>query len=135
MDQPFEFLALHAGPAVHPAIPDEFIAGARYLQQDHGTNAIFTLGQEGALAVLGEKCYRIPPLPVPVLSTAGAGDGVLAGMALAYDRGEPPESGLRYGFALAGAILRTLGTADFEVEGYRRLLPEVTLIPLDGKTS
>jgi 1-phosphofructokinase family hexose kinase len=118
-----------------PKTTDEFIAAARCLQQDHGTNAIFTLGREGALAVLGEKCYRILPLPVPVLSTAGAGDGVLAGMALAYARGEPPENGLRYGFALAGAILRTLGTADFEVEEYRRLLPEITLIPLDDKTS
>ena len=113
-----------------PKNMNEIFAAARCLQQDYGTDAILTLGQDGALAVLGEKSFRIPPLPVPVSSTAGAGDGVLAGMALAYSRGEPLEMGLKHGFALAGAVLKTLGTADFEVEDYRRLLPEVELIPV-----
>lgn len=114
-----------------PKTTEEILAAARRLQQDYGTDAILTLGHEGALAVLGEKCYRIPPLAVPVSSTAGAGDGVLAGMALAYARREPMETGLRYGFALAGAILGALGTADYDVEEYRRLLPMVELISLN----
>jgi hypothetical protein len=36
-------------------------------------------------------------------------------MALAYARREPLENGLRSGFALAGAIVQTLGTADFNI--------------------
>jgi fructose-1-phosphate kinase PfkB-like protein len=63
------------------------------------------------------------------VSTAGAGDGVLAGLALALARGEPLEAGLRYGFALAGAVVQTLATAAFRLEDYQALLPQVELIP------
>ncbi len=72
----------------------------------------------------------VQPLSVPVVSAAGAGDGVLAGMALALSRGEPPISGLRYGFALAGAVLQTLATADFNIEDYEALLPQICIQPL-----
>jgi len=36
----------------------------------------------------------------------------------------------RFGFALAGAILKTLGTADFELEDYEKLLPQICILPL-----
>lgn len=51
-------------------------------------------------------------------------------MALAYFRQEPLEYGLQHGFALAGAILRTLATADFLVENYQELLPHICITPL-----
>ena len=100
------------------------------LQKMYETGVIVTLGSKGALAVLGENSYQIPPLSLPVASSAGAGDGVLAGMALALSRGEPPENGLRYGFALAAAVVQTLATADFRIEDYKALLPQIELIPL-----
>jgi 1-phosphofructokinase family hexose kinase len=98
---------------------------ARKLHDEYGSKVIITMGSEGAIAVSGESCYLIHPLSVPVESVAGAGDGVLAGMALAYLRNESFEYGLRHGFALAGAILKTLPTADFEVEDYRDLLSQI----------
>jgi fructose-1-phosphate kinase PfkB-like protein len=60
----------------------------------------------------------------------GARDGVLAGMALAYSRRESLEYGLRHGFALAGAILQTLATADLRVEGYQALLSQICITSL-----
>lgn len=74
--------------------------------------------------------YFIHPTSLPVVSSAGAGDGVLAGMALAYFRQEPLEDGLQHGFALAGAILRTLAIADFLVEDYQELLPDICITGL-----
>jgi hypothetical protein len=53
-------------------------------------------------------------------------------MALAYSRREPCEAGLRHGFALAGAILQTLATADFELEEYQALLPQIRIEPFQG---
>jgi hypothetical protein len=50
-------------------------------------------------------------------------------MALAYLRQESLEDGLRHGFALAGAILQTLPTADFEVKDYQELLPQIRIEP------
>ncbi|RPI23316.1 MAG: 1-phosphofructokinase family hexose kinase [Chloroflexota bacterium] len=113
-----------------PESPDEIRQAAATLQAEYGCSVIVTLGQDGALACLGERIYSIRPVQVPVASAAGAGDGVLAGMALAYSRGEPLENGLRYGFALAGAIVQTLPTADFNLEDYEILLPQIDIILL-----
>lgn len=102
---------------------------AAEVQRDTGVDLIVTLGSAGALALLGARHYRIPPLQVKAVSAAGAGDGVLAGMALALSRNQPPEDGLRLGFAFAGAVLLTPATADFRPEDARRLLSQVELIP------
>lgn len=103
---------------------------ARDLQARHGISLVVTLGEDGALAVLPDRAYRIPPLPVEIVSTAGAGDGVLAGLAAALSGGEPLEEGLRLGFAAASAILLTPATADCRRADVERLLPAVELIPL-----
>lgn len=103
---------------------------ARKLQAEFGVDVIATLGEEGAVAVFEEAAYFIQPLSIPVVSAAGAGDGVLAGMALAYSRRESPRYGLRHGFSLAGAILKTLATADFMVEDYEELLSQICIRPL-----
>jgi fructose-1-phosphate kinase PfkB-like protein len=91
---------------------------------------IVTLGEEGAIAVFRDGAYFVDPVSTSVVSAAGAGDGVLAGMALAYDGQKPLEYGLRHGFALAGAILGTLATADFRVEDYQELLPQIRITSL-----
>jgi 1-phosphofructokinase family hexose kinase len=114
-----------------PTSREEAQTVAQKLHKELQTNVILTLGEEGAIAVFGENAYFIHPLSVPVVSSAGAGDGVLAGMALAYLRQEPLEYGLRHGFALAGAILRTLATADLLVEDYRHLLPQICITPVE----
>ncbi len=113
-----------------PASRKEIEQAARKLHDEYGSNLIITLGSEGAIAVFGEASYFIHPLSLPVVSVAGAGDGVLAGMALAYLRKESFEYGLRHGFALAGAILQTLPTADLEVKDYEELLSQISIEPL-----
>jgi 1-phosphofructokinase len=115
-----------------PASQQEAYQAAREIQAEYGSDLIVTMGAQGALAVFGDRAYFIPPVSVPVLSAAGTGDGVLAGMALAYSRREPREVGLRHGFALAGAILQTLATADFELEEYQALLPQIRIEPFQG---
>lgn len=110
-----------------PASRQEIENAARKLHEEYGSNVIITLGSEGAIAVFGKKSYFIHPLPIPVVSVAGAGDGVLAGMALAYLRKESFAYGLQQGFALAGAILKTLPTADFEVQDYQDLLSQIRI--------
>jgi len=109
--------------------PEDVYRAASALQRTFGVDLIATMGEQGALALIGQTHYYIPPLTVEVVSTAGAGDAVLAGMAVALSRGEPPEAGLRLGFALAGAVLGTLATADYQPEAARQLIDQVVLIP------
>jgi 1-phosphofructokinase family hexose kinase len=113
-----------------PNSPLQIQHAAMQLKEQFGVNIIATLGEGGAIAIFEEGSYFVQPLSLPVVSAAGAGDGVLAGMALAYARRELPEYGLRHGFALAGAVLKTLATADFVLEDYEELLPQIRIVPL-----
>ena len=113
-----------------PASQSDMRGAAEKLRDEYGSNVIVTMGSQGAVAVFSSGSYFVHPLSLPVESVAGAGDGVLAGMALAYLHRESLEYGLLHGFALAGAILQTLPTADLEVEGYEGLLPQIRMEPL-----
>lgn len=95
----------------------------------YGTMVIVTLGEKGALAVLGDRAYMVPIPKVEVCSIAGAGDAVLAGIAYALAEKKPLEDGLRLGFAAAGAVILTPGTADCRKADVERLLPTIELIP------
>ena len=99
------------------------------LHEKYGTMFVITLGAEGALAVLAGRSYRIPVLKVPVVSTAGAGDAVLAGLSVALSEGKPIEEGLRLGFAAAAAVCLTPATADCRRSDVERFIPQIELIP------
>ncbi|NDJ61248.1 MAG: 1-phosphofructokinase family hexose kinase [Chloroflexi bacterium] len=122
-----ELAALVGQPEL--SLEGAYAAGLALLDQ-YGTAPIITLGGEGALAVLPEGiAYRIPPLPIAVVSASGAGDGVLAGLAASILRGQPIEEGLKLGFAAAAAVCLQAGTADCRRADVERLLPQVALIP------
>ena len=87
------------------------------------------MGKDGALAVLKDRSYRIPPIPIAVSSPAGAGDAVLAGLAHALHFGRPLEEGLRLGIAAATAVCLQPATAAYELADMQRFLPQVELIP------
>src|SRR5215207_6090219 len=77
-----------------PTSQQEVQQAAGKLREEFGTDVIVTLGAGGAIAVFAAHGpYFINPVSVTVVSSAGAGDGVLAGMALSYFRQEPPEYG------------------------------------------
>jgi 1-phosphofructokinase family hexose kinase len=109
----------------------DMLAAARDLLARGIEVVVATLGGEGALAVMADRAYHIPPIPVRVVNAAGAGDGVLAGAAVALAEGRPIEEGLRLGFAAATAVLLTPGTADCRREDVERFAPQVRLVPLD----
>ena len=108
----------------------EVYAAAREVLDIYGTEVVVTLGDQGALAVLKDRAYRIPAPKVDhVESIAGAGDAVLAGITWALAYKKPIEEGLRLGTAAAGAVVMQPGTADCRKEDVNRLLPTIELIP------
>ena len=76
-----------------------------------------------------DRAYRFSALRVKVVNTAGAGDGILAGLAAAMHQGKPIEEGIRLGIAAASAVLLTPGTADCRRSDVDRLLNQVELVP------
>jgi 1-phosphofructokinase family hexose kinase len=111
------------------SIDDAYRAG-RCIQDRYGTSPIVTLGADGALAILPDRVYRIPPLKVDVVSAAGAGDAVLAGLAASIHRKEPIEEGLRLGFGAATAVTLLPGTADCRRDDVERLSDQIELLPI-----
>ena len=103
---------------------------ARTILDTYGTQVIVTLDADGALAVLKGGTFRIPALKLSaVKNTAGAGDGVLAGIAYALANHLPIQEGIRLGTAAAGAVILTPATADCRKQDVERLLPTIELIP------
>ncbi len=108
---------------------EELYAAGKDILERQGTQVVITMGADGALAVLKDRGYRIPPIRVNVSSPAGAGDAVLAGLAQAIHHKRPIEEGLRLGIATATAVCLQPGTADYQVADMQRFLPQVELIP------
>lgn len=111
----------------------EVYAVACDLKARHGVSLVVSLGEHGGLAVLSDRAYYIPALNVDVKNAAGAGDGVLSGLAAALSRGGSPEDGLRLGFAIATAVLLQVGTAECDPIDVERFHTQVELVLYDGK--
>jgi 1-phosphofructokinase family hexose kinase len=107
---------------------DDALAAGREVIARWGVSPIISLDSDGGLAVLPDRAYRIPAIPVEVVSAAGAGDGVLAGITASLHLGQPIEEGLRLGFACATAVCLQPGTADCRKADVERFLPMVELI-------
>ena len=99
------------------------------IRAQYGTQVVITRGKDGALALLNDRSYRIPPIAVEVSSPAGAGDAVLAGLAHALYHNTPLEEGLRLGIAAATAVCLQPGTAAYDLADMERFLPQVELVP------
>jgi len=104
----------------------------RELVERFGTIPVITLDSAGGICVLPDRAYYIPPIPVDVVSPAGCGDAVLAGLAASVFRKQPLEEGLRLGFAAATAVLLMPGTADCRRADVERFLNQVELQPYSG---
>lgn len=106
------------------------LAAGHAVMERYGCSLAVTLGEQGILAVFPSNCYHVPILPIKVVSTAGAGDGVLAGLAAALSNGWRLEEGLTLGAAMAGAVCMQLATADCRKRDIETLIPKVKLVPI-----
>lgn len=89
---------------------------------------IITLGAGGALAVTEDETIHVPAPQVPLVSAAGAGDAVAAGVMYARRNGKNWCDALRLGVAAAGAVVQNEGTAVCTAQQICELLPQVNAI-------
>jgi S1-C subfamily serine protease len=74
---------------------DALLAGGKELLAAGITNAVISLGGDGALFLWEDSIYRAKSLSVPVLSTVGAGDSVVAAMAYGLQNNLSKEEQIR----------------------------------------
>lgn len=99
---------------------------ARDLMNRYGiARVVVSMGGDGALYVTGKETIYAEGLKVPVGSTVGAGDSVVAALAVAEERGMGLEETVRLSTATGAANVMCSGTQAAEYEVIRSLLPRV----------
>jgi 6-phosphofructokinase 2 len=82
---------------------------------------VISLGAAGALLVSEEIVERMVPPTVPIISKVGAGDSMVAGIALGLSRGKTLRQAVLYGLAAGSAAVMTPGTELCRKEDTERL--------------
>ncbi|AFM16304.1 6-phosphofructokinase [Mycolicibacterium chubuense NBB4] len=93
---------------------DEQLDAARELIERGVTRAVVvSLGADGALLATAQDSERFPALPVHAISGVGAGDAMVAAIAVGLCRDWSLSKAVRYGMAAGTAKLLAPGTAVF----------------------
>lgn len=106
---------------------DELIAEGRRLLKGGVTRVVISLGEHGALYLRGNEVLYAEGLSVPVGSTVGAGDSVVAALAYADSLGMSDEDAVRLSTATGAANVMCSGTQPAEREAVEKLLPQVKI--------
>ena len=92
----------------------DIVREARRLQERGVTWVCVSLGAEGALLVTPSRVLKAEPPSVPVTSTVGAGDSMVAGMTALLAQGASDREALREGLACSAATVMQPGTELFD---------------------
>ena len=99
---------------------------ACYELLDRGAKRVLlSLGKKGAVITDGSKNYYSKTAYVPIHSTVGAGDGMVAAAAVQLAQGAPLEEILRAGVAAGTATVMTAGQSSFAKRSYDEVFARV----------
>jgi 6-phosphofructokinase 2 len=105
---------------------DGVLAVARRLVDDRRCDVlVLSLGARGVLWMSASGGGSIPAPRVPVRSTVGAGDSLVAGIVLALSRGDDLRQALAFGVAAGAASVMNPGTALCRAADVARLYTEI----------
>ncbi|MCD7785382.1 MAG: 1-phosphofructokinase family hexose kinase [Oscillospiraceae bacterium] len=102
---------------------EEIIAAARKLIAEYGVQLVLvSRGADGAVIVSESEHYSHPAVKVPVRSTSGAGDSMVAGAILALTKQKPLETVLKYAVTAAAGAISHDGTTFCGIDEFEELL-------------
>ena len=109
----------------------DIASAARQLMELGAQNVLVSMGGDGAMLFTPAHAYFASPLDVPVVSTVGAGDAMVAGVLHGLVVTGDLVQAFRYGVAAGSAAVGTKGTQPFALETWQALLEQVTLQEVD----
>lgn len=111
-----------------PALPqEEMIAEGKRLLGTGIAEIVISLGGDGALFISADGCWKAEGLDVPVKSTVGAGDSVVAAMAFGQVRNLPREAKIKLAVAMGAASVMQSGTQPPEAQLVWELAQQVKI--------
>ena len=90
-------------------------------------NVVVSLGAQGAMLVDKKNALFAPALSVPVKSTVGAGDSMVAGLLLGLENKKSPEDILKLAMACAASSISREGTGLVNEQAVYRLVDSVSV--------
>ena len=90
-------------------------------------HAVVSMGVMGAMYISADKTLFAPALRVSAKSTVGAGDAMIGGMLLGYEKEKDMAKAFRYGVAAGAASVITEGTQLIVREDFDALLDQVRI--------
>ncbi|HBA69807.1 MAG TPA: 1-phosphofructokinase [Lachnospiraceae bacterium] len=107
--------------------PDELEKAARNLMKKYNIEkVVVSMGSAGALYITAQETIYAEGLKVPVQSTVGAGDSVVAALAVSEESGRSLEDTIRLSTACGAANVMCSGTQAAEYSVIEELMPKVT---------
>ncbi|HHJ40492.1 MAG: hypothetical protein AXA67_01185 [Methylothermaceae bacteria B42] len=107
------------------------VAEARRLHAEGIDYVCVSLGREGAVLVGDDIALHALPPSVPVRSSVGAGDSMVAGLVAGFAQGLPVEETLRLAVACSAGTVKHPGTELFFAEELAALKSEIHIRTLD----
>lgn len=113
--------------------PEELKKAAGELMEKNGIEkVVVSMGGEGALYVTKDTAVYAEGLKVPVGSTVGAGDSVVAALAFAEESGMSLEETVRLSTATGAANVMCSGTQAAEYQVIEELIPRVVFHTMEN---
>ncbi len=104
---------------------EAYLAAGKELLAMGIANVVISLGNDGAIFLWEDAVYRAAGLSVPVQSTVGAGDSVVAAMAYAMEKNLPREQAVALAMAMGAASVMQSGTQAPDMETVKTLTQQV----------
>ena len=108
----------------------DIITAAHQLMNKGAQNVLVSMGKKGAILVSQKKNYFASPVEVPVISTVGAGDTMVAGFTMAISKALDFAEALRYGTAAAAACIMSESTCLHTNDVFNQLLKKTDVVEL-----
>jgi 6-phosphofructokinase 2 len=105
------------------------ILGRRLIDEGRCQILILSLGARGVFWMSSSERGRLASPAVPVKSSVGAGDSMVAGVVLSLARGRPLADAVRVGVAAGAASVMNPGTELCRAEDVERFYGEVVAVP------
>lgn len=105
--------------------PDIREAARALISEGRAEHVVVSLGAGGAILVNSGESTQIRSPTVPIRSRIGAGDSMIAGIALALSRGEEVREAVKRGIAAGAAAVMTPGTELCRREDAERLYEQL----------
>jgi 6-phosphofructokinase 2 len=105
------------------------ILARRLIDEGRCEVLILSLGARGVFWMSASERGRLAAPAVPVRSSVGAGDSMVAGVVLSLTRGRALADAVRFGVAAGAASVMNPGTELCRAEDVERLYGEVAVVP------